>query len=43
MKPDPSGTYRKKRPGEEIEVPVKLAMYLCSNGIAKMDMANVDN
>jgi hypothetical protein len=43
MKPDPSGTYRKKLPGTEISVPIKEAMYLCSHGIAKMDARNVDN
>jgi hypothetical protein len=43
MKPDPSGTYRKRKAGEVIEVSVRDGMYLCSHGIARMDLEDVAN
>lgn len=42
-KQDETGGFKKRLAGEEISVPVKEAMFLCSHGIARMDPQNVDN
>jgi len=40
-KPDADGVHKKRWPGEELEVSMREAMYLCSHGIAKMEMSDV--
>ena len=40
--PDESGVYHKHIPGDVLAVSVREGMYLCSHGIAKMDLEDVE-